>query len=453
MVIQTIDEKFKAAVSHINAQVPYYLRFYNLFKRQACTEEGVTLRVNMMDSIHPIVEYNPQFIDKINSATLAVLLCAEINRILLHHCTKRRMPNAELNYKASNIVVYDPSIAGLFNNCIESVQFDEDLPNDANPSIRMELPTNYNHDTDCQLEILYEMLGRKSNNGNNGNNNQGGGQQQQNQNGGGGNNGNQPQGNGGGKGKGKGQGNGGGNNPMRDALQQHFKNTANSDKWGDNDIANANIAQRVNTTDASQWGNMPGNLRERIMAANRQVVDPRVALRNFIGTAYSNNVLDSRMKYNRRLPEWSGIIPGKRHDQTFKLGIFADASGSMGSDDIKLCIDTVNDFIKFEAEVHFAWWDCSCEMPAEKLKPMHESNVSGGGGTDPSCIIDLIHKHKLHYDGIIVLTDCGFCWDRPKEYKNIFIIRTPTAVEAPAWVGKRQMSMKALYSYLDRKNK
>ena len=159
------------------------------------------------------------------------------------------------------------------------------------------------------------------------------------------------------------------------------------------------------------------------------------------------------MKYNRRLPEWSGIIPGKRHDQTFKLGIFADASGSMGTDDIKLCIDTVNDFIKFEAEVHFAWWDCSCEMPTEKLKPMHESNVSGGGGTDPSCIIDLIHKHKLHYDGIIVLTDCGFCWERPKEYKDIFIIRTPTAVEAPAWVGKRQMSMKALYSYLDRKNK
>ena len=421
--IQTIDEKFRQAYTYINAQVPYYLRFYNLFKRQKCKEEGVTLRVNMMDSIHPIIEYNEDFLNKLNAASLAVLLCAELNRILLHHCTKRQMPDHKLNYKASNIVVYDKSIAGLFCNAVESVNFDEDLPNDANPTIRAELPVDYNHDKDCQLEILYQMLQKNDNNNNPPN---------------------PPQGNGG--------GNSGGNS-MRDQLRNHFNNSANTEKWGENDIACANIAQRVNTTDASQWGSMPGNLREQIMAANRRVVDPRTPLKHFIATAYSNNVLDTRMKYNRRVPEWSGILPGKRHDQTFKLGIFADASGSMGRDDIKLCVDTTNDFIKFEAEVHFAWWDCNCEMPSEQLKPMASSSCFGGGGTNPQCIIDLIHKHKLHYDGIIVLTDCGFCWDRPKEYKNIFIIRTPTAVEAPSWVGSRQMSMKALYDYLDSQKK
>lgn len=437
MVVQTIDEKFKLAVTYINAQVPYYMRFYNLFKRQVCNEEGVTLRVNMLDSIHPIIEYNEKFMNSINAASLAVLLCAEINRILLRHCTKRRMPDVKINYKASNVVVYDPSIAGLFCNAVETVNFDEDLPNDANPSIRNQLPPDYNHDKDCQLEILYQMFMKN----------------EQNQNGSQGKSSNSNQGNGSSSNGGGNSNNGNSNNNMRQMLQNHFNNPQNSDKWGENDIATSNIAQRVNTTDASQWGNMPGNLREKIMAANRQVVDPRVALKNFIGTAYSNNLLDSRMKYNRRVPEWSGILPGKRHDQTFKLGIFADASGSMGTEDIKLCIDTVNNFIKFEAEVHFAWWDCSCELPTEKLKPMQESNVSGGGGTDPQCIINMIHKHKLHYDGIIVLTDCGFCWNRPAEYKNIFIIRTPTAIDAPAWVGKRQMSMKSLHEYLDKKKK
>lgn len=436
MVVQTIDEKFKLAVTYINAQVPYYMRFYNLFKRQVCNEEGVTLRVNMLDSIHPIIEYNEKFMNSINAASLAVLLCAEINRILLRHCTKRRMPDAKLNYKASNVVVYDPSIAGLFCNSVETVNFDEDLPNDANPTIRNQLPPDYSHERDCQLEILYQMFMKNEQNQNNNQNQQSGGPKQSS--------------NGGGSSKGGGNNNG---NNMRQMLQDHFNNPQNSDKWGENDIATSNIAQRVNTTDASQWGNMPGNLREKIMAANRQVVDPRVALKNFIGTAYSNNLLDTRMKYNRRVPEWSGILPGKRHDQTFKLGIFADASGSMGTEDIKLCIETVNNFIKFEAEVHFAWWDCSCELPTEKLKPMHESNVSGGGGTDPQCIIEMIHKNKLHYDGIIVLTDCGFSWNRPAEYKNIFIIRTPTAIEAPAWVGKRQMSMKSLHDYLDKKKK
>lgn len=445
MLIQTVDEKFSGALANISASVPYYLRFYSLFKRRAVEEEEVTLRVNMVDAVNPIIEYNTKFIDSINSATLAAILCVELNRILLKHCSTRKLADPQLNYKASNIVCYDPSIVPLFKTAIESVRFGEDMPNDANPRIRAELPSNYNHDTDCQLEVLYEMLSKKKknqNNDGNGQGNGGGGQGQQNQN----NNGN-------GQGNGGGGGQNNGNNPMRDAANRHFNNNspAQTEKWGENSIAESTIAQRVNTTDASQWGNMPGNLREKILAANRQVVDPRQALRDFIATAYSDNQLDTRMKYNRRNPEWSGILPGKRHDQQFHLGIFADASGSMGSDDIKLCIATVNDFIKFEADVDFAWWDCSCEKPSAQLKPMHESNVTGGGGTNPQCIIDLIHKEKLRYDAIIVLTDCGFDWNRPKEYREIFIIRTPTATTAPDWVGKHQMSMKSLNEYLDSK--
>lgn len=440
MLIQTVDEKFRAALSHISTYVPYYLRFYSLFKRRAVEEEGVTLRVNMVDAVNPIVEYNTKYIDRINSATLAHNLCVEINRILMRHCSSRMMPDKQLNYKASNIVCYDPCLVPLFKTALESVDLGDDVPNDANPRIRAELPPEYNHDTDCQLEVLYEMLSKKQK-----------GQGPSGPNPNGGNGGNPPPSGGN---KPKRNNNQNNNNDAANAAREHFYNNspAQTEKWGENSIAEATIAQRVNTTDASQWGDMPGNLREKILAANRSVVDPRQALRDFIATAYSDNMVETRMKYNRRNPEWSGILPGKRHDQQFHLGIFADASGSMGSDDIKLCIATVNDFIKFEAEVDFAWWDCRCEMPTEKLKPMNESNVTGGGGTDPSCIIDLIHKHKLRYDAIIVLTDCGFCWHRPKEYRDIFIIRTPTAAEAPKWVGKHQMSMKNLHEYLDKKH-
>lgn len=436
MLIQTVDEKFRAALSHISTYVPYYLRFYSLFKRRAVEDEGVTLRVNMVDGVNPIVEYDTKYIDRINSATLAHNLCVEVNRMLMRHCSSRMMPDRQLNYKASNIVCYDPCLVPLFKTALETVDLGNDIPNDANPRIRAELPPEYNHDRDCQLEVLYEMLFKKQKGqGQGGGNNPDGGNSAP----------------GGGKPKRNNQNNQ--NNDAANAAREHFYNNspAQTEKWGENSIAEATIAQRVNTTDASQWGDMPGNLREMILAANRTVVDPRQALRDFIATAYSDNLIDTRMKYNRRNPEWSGILPGKRHDQQFHLGIFADASGSMGSDDIKLCIATVNDFIKFEAEVDFAWWDCRCEMPSEQLKPMHESNVTGGGGTDPSCIIDLIHKHKLRYDAIIVLTDCGFSWQRPKEYRDIFIIRTPTAMEAPKWVGRHQMSMKSLNEYLDKK--
>lgn len=435
MLIQTVDEKFRAALSHISTYVPYYLRFYSLFKRRAVEDEGVTLRVNMVDGVNPIVEYNTKYIDRINSATLAHNLCVEVNRMLMRHCSSRMMPDRQLNYKASNIVCYDPCLVPLFKTALETVDLGNDIPNDANPRIRAELPPEYNHDRDCQLEVLYEMLFKKQKeHGQSGGNNPDGGNSAP----------------GGGKPK---RNNNQNNNDAANAAREHFYNNspAQTEKWGENSIAEATIAQRVNTTDASQWGDMPGNLREMILAANRTVVDPRQALRDFIATAYSDNLIDTRMKYNRRNPEWSGILPGKRHDQQFHLGIFPDASGSMGSDDIKLCIATVNDFIKFGAEVDFAWWDCKCEMPTKQLKPMHESNVTGGGCTDPSCIIDLIHKHKLRYDAIIVLTDCGFSWQRPKEYRDIFIIRTPTAMEAPKWVGRHQMSMKSLNEYLDKK--
>ena len=73
---QSIDEKFSFAMSHINATCQYYNRFYNLLEHRETTEEGVTMRVNMIDSVHPILEYNPEFMDRINSACLAVLLCA-----------------------------------------------------------------------------------------------------------------------------------------------------------------------------------------------------------------------------------------------------------------------------------------------------------------------------------------------------------------------------------------
>ena len=240
LLIQTVDEKFSGALANISACVPYYLRFYSLFKRRAVEDEDVTLRVNMVDAVNPIIEYNTKFIDSINSATLAAILCVELNRILLKHCSTRKLADPQLNYKASNIVCYDPSIIPLFKTAIESVRFGEDLPNDANPRIRAELPPEYNHDTDCQLEVLYEMLSKKQK----GQQGPGNGQGQ----GGAGGQGQQPQnqnGNGNGQGKGQGGGNGGGNNPMRDAANRHFNNNspAQTEKWGENSIAESTQEQ------------------------------------------------------------------------------------------------------------------------------------------------------------------------------------------------------------------
>ena len=442
----TIDEKFSNALAIIQSVTPQYAYFYDLFSRKATKDKDVTIRTNMLDDYHAMLEYNEEYVSDISAQTLAALVCIELNRLLLRHSTKRRMPDPKLHYKASNIVTADPSICDILEYDADTVKLKNELPNDKNPKIRAELPSTYNHDTDCSLEVLYEMLkpnnknqqhGPSSSNGNGNSNSQG-------------------------KGNGNGQGQGKGKQPPMsqqtkkelDRINQHFDpNHADkqTEKWGENSLADSEITKRVNDADPTVWGNMPGDLREKIKAANVKVIDPRKALGKFIATAYSNKFTGTRMKPNRRCPEDVGKIPGKRHEQEFKLGIFADASGSMSEYDLKLCMQCINQFVRTGAQVEYGWWDCTCEKPTKILRPHTEADCYGGGGTDPQCILEMMHKNKLKYDGIIVLTDCGFHWEKPKEHRNIFIIRTPEAIEAPEWLpASRQMSMKDVKEYIEK---
>lgn len=444
----TIDEKFSNALAIIQSVTPQYAYFYDLFSRKATKDKDVTIRTNMLDDYHAMLEYNEEYVYDISAQTLAALVCIELNRLLLRHSTKRRMPDPKLHYKASNIVTADPSICDILEYDADTVKLKNELPNDKNPKIRAELPSTYNHDTDCSLEVLYEML--KPNN-----KNQQHGPSSSNGNG-------QGQGQGQGKGNGNGQGQGKGKQPPMspqtkkelDRINQHFDpNHADkqTEKWGENSLADSEITKRVNDADPTVWGNMPGDLREKIKAANVKVIDPRKALGKFIATAYSNKFTGTRMKPNRRCPEEVGKIPGKRHEQEFKLGIFADASGSMSDYDLKLCMQCINQFVRTGAQVEYGWWDCTCEKPTKILRPHTEADCYGGGGTDPQCILEMMHKNKLKYDGIIVLTDCGFHWEKPKEHRNIFIIRTPEAIEAPEWLpASRQMSMKDVKEYIEK---
>lgn len=436
----TIDEKFSNALAIIQSVTPQYAYFYDLFSRKATKDKDVTIRTNMLDDYHAMLEYNEEYVSDISAQTLAALVCIELNRLLLRHSTKRRMPDPKLHYKASNIVTADPSICDILEYDADTVKLKNELPNDKNPKIRAELPSTYNHDTDCSLEVLYEMLKPKDKNQQHGPSSS----------------------NGQGKGNSNGQGQGKGKQPPMsqqtkkelDRINQHFDpNHADkqTEKWGENSLADSEITKRVNDADPTVWGNMPGDLREKIKAANVKVIDPRKALGKFIATAYSNKFTGTRMKPNRRCPEDVGKIPGKRHEQEFKLGIFADASGSMSDYDLKLCMQCINQFVRTGAQVEYGWWDCTCETPKKILRPHTEADCYGGGGTDPQCILEMMHKNKLKYDGIIVLTDCGFHWEKPKEHRNIFIIRTPEAIEAPEWLpASRQMSMKDVKEYIEK---
>ena len=54
----TIDEKFSNALAIIQSVTPQYAYFYDLFSRKATTDKEVTIRTNMLDDYHAMLEYN-----------------------------------------------------------------------------------------------------------------------------------------------------------------------------------------------------------------------------------------------------------------------------------------------------------------------------------------------------------------------------------------------------------
>ena len=244
---------------------------------------------------------------------------------------------------------------------------------------------------------------------------------------------------------------------QNDQLQQSLS-TENSkqqiEKWGENSIAESEVKRAVRSMKPDDWGMVRGDLVDRIIAANAQIIDTARPLKEFIATAHSAKMRSSLTRPNRFFPDQIGIVPGRKHSQRHKICLLGDKSGSMGEHELMLVATCINQYIKADCIVEFAWWDVVCEKPKPGLRMQPEFNVSeGGGGTNPACIMKMLAKEKLSYDGLIILTDCKFVWERPKGYDNkIFIIGTPTCTKPPEWCKNRFMTMKDVELSLSAKN-
>ena len=452
----TIDEKFKVALSDIQIGCRAYMRFWGLFEKKPIDNPEVKMRVNMQDSIHAIIEYNPKWVEQTNPEILAVRICIEITRVLLHHTSTRKLEDPQYTYLASNIVCCDPALNTLFAFNVATIALSKTLPNDLNPAIRAQLPDYYDHSKHCVLEILYKMLQEKKQQDNH--SGSGSGNQSQNKKDG-------TQDSGSDSSNQKKQKNNTELSPKQQQEQeeqnqqlQQSLSTENSqqqiEKWGENSIAESEVKRTVRSMRPDDWGMTRGDLVDRIIAANAQIIDTARPLKEFIATAHSAKMRSTLTRPNRFFPDQIGIIPGRKHSQRHKICLFGDKSGSMREHDLMLVATCINQYIKADCVVEFAWWDIKCEKPKPGLRMQPEFNVSeGGGGTNPGCIIQMLRDEKLDYDGLIILTDCKFGWARPKGYDNkIFIIGTPTCTKPPEWCKNRFMTMKDVELSLAAKN-
>ena len=217
-----------------------------------------------------------------------------------------------------------------------------------------------------------------------------------------------------------------------DGNNTSYENPCNETaaEWREDDNINKtieNIAFEAMELGSNDWGTMSNSgLKGTIIAVNTPKIDQRQILKRF-GQSVKISLKDkTRMKPNRRKNAEFGSV-GKRSKITSKILFAVDTSGSMAYDAISLGITIATKCLP-GAEINLCYWDTIATEPMDisNLSKMKEyENVCGGGGTNPSCVFDMLKKNKHHYDGVIIFSDMFFPSPCKEKKKTIWISTTP----------------------------
>ena len=226
---------------------------------------------------------------------------------------------------------------------------------------------------------------------------------------------------------------------MEQALDKHFsrKNMKkNTESWGENGIIDQKVTNQLQRekSNLKSWGTMPADLKEMIDRANMIKMDPRAILKRFARSVFSTIPFFTRRKPSKKdtNQEWIGYMQGKTYQQRARVLFAIDSSGSMEEDQLQKAVAFVMSAIK-HAEVYFCWWDCNCTTFTRLRMPKPSVELTGGGGTNPQCVLDYAKTQKMRFDGVVFITDCYFHWPKPETKEHIFILRTDDATKAPDW--------------------
>ena len=428
---------------------PASMLYLSICEMVPINDKEVTVRLATVNAGGQIqLQWNPYFICRLNDPSeLAYIFFGESLRIALHHATHRRGLPAAPHKLASDLICYEnQKILSKWRKEVKKIL--PNLPSYAQIAPKIE-PMGFDKSSMWQLEKIRDYLRKVQEQQCQG---QGQGQKKNGQ--------CQGQGQGqkkNGQGQGNSQSSGGddgsssgdlrgenapqnGSNDTGNALNEHFSADERharkaTQEWGENTLVEQEIRSITKHLGANPelWGSMPGELQAMIRRANTPKFDPTPIIKHWKQTIQSEEMYDTRTKANRR---HSFDRPGWRHKMKSSMVECVDASGSMSDRDVAIGEAFVNLFIK-HCETWFCYWDAACG-PIEPVKKKRKGDLNlenMRGGTDPRCIIDRIEKERLNFGGILVFTDNGFDWPRPKsKYLNkIFIIGTENCCEPPSW--------------------
>ena len=242
-----------------------------------------------------------------------------------------------------------------------------------------------------------------------------------------------------GKGKSKKQ------NPKKDAFDEWNKNgEQNTEEWGANNIVDEMIRDVIeNKCTVTGWGKLSGEAVEEIMLKNKRKVNITPIIAGFGATVRCRKRVSTRLRVNKRYE----YLPGYRTDRKTKMLFAIDSSGSMSESDIRKGCEILHNFYK-KTEIDLAFWDAKMVKPQKLKKNFQKITAPGRGGTDPHCIGEYLKAHNMHYDGVVIFTDCYWEWTENNLGSHIFVISSEKEYTVPKFV-KHHASIQQLTHVFD----
>lgn len=193
-----------------------------------------------------------------------------------------------------------------------------------------------------------------------------------------------------------------------------WNNSEGTNETLQKDIAKSMLEKAANETQKSR-GTLPGEFSDwlAINSASKQVSWQRV-LRNLAGNKRVNT-RQTIMRSNRRLQNREDL-KGKLKNRIFDIAVVSDVSGSVSTPElIQLWAELKNICTLTNSGVKLVQVDTQPYPPEELKKSTSVMNRKASGGTNLSPALDMLKKHKVPYDALVITTDGGLC---PSDVNN-----------------------------------
>lgn len=308
---------------------------------------------------------NPKYFDGKSDTYLDDMMKLEVIRILLKHPYGRQLPNKAKMYISSNLVIAN------------NMKFKEISLHTTKDYFK-----TYKYDKEC-MEVIYDNIKFPENLNNdsksNGKNNKSANR-----------------------------------NTEVDSLNNFDDGCSSTDDayersqfWKEDDYTVQEINQIINKISTSDtWGSIPGNIIDSIKNTIQPVFNYKGVFQQFRSTLLSAEYQKTRMKPSRRFG-YSSM--GSKRKNTTSLLVAVDTSGSIQNDELSLALGFIKGFFKYAVNTLDVIQFDTKVYPETLItidKAPNTWKITGRGGTNFSSVFEYVQNiSKLHYDGVLIVTD------------------------------------------------